>query len=201
MAGSHLATAIQLPIIPCTKSHTHAFGLTSAPQLSLAAGWRRNETQRAHSVLPSVFCVFPYISSTAAHVLLSKADGQIGDRKNHPTAIAWECPWATGDNWSEISDQAGKNLKFTQLETVYTDLCRERPVTLPSSVQSHSDAPRPVLSSTILKYTENFFSCSLSSCPHWVSRGKLNLFLLRMCRSWGGEGNQRTRCISPLLPP
>ena len=95
-----------------------------------------------------MFCVFPCdISSTAAHVLLSKADGQIGGMKNLPTAIAWECPWATGDNWSEISDQTGETSKFTQLETVYTDLCKKRPVTLPSLAQSHSDAPRPVLSS------------------------------------------------------
>lgn len=124
------------------------FELTSAPQLFLTAGLGKNETQRAHSILPSVFCVFPCdISSTAAHILLSKADGQIGDTENLPTAIAWECPWATGDNWNEISDQTGETSKFTQLETVYTDLCKKRSVTLPSLVQSHSDAPRPVLSS------------------------------------------------------
>jgi len=90
--------------------------------------------------------VFPCnISSTAVHVLLSQADGQIGDMKNLPTAIAWQRPWATGDNWSEISDQTGETSKFTQLETVYTDLCKRRPVMLPSFVQSHSDAHRSVL--------------------------------------------------------
>lgn len=47
----------------------------------------------------------------------------------------------------------------------------------------------------------SFSVVPLSSCPHWASRRKLNLFLLRMCRTWGVWGNQRTRCISPLLPP
>lgn len=195
MAGSHLKAGMQLSIILCTKS-PHTFELTVSPQRSLATGLGRNDTQRAHSILPSVFCVFPCnISSTAAHALLSKADGQIGDMKNLPTAIAWACPRATGDNWSEISDQAGEASEFTQLETVYTELCEKRPITLPSFVQSHSDAPRLVLSSKYSLICWEVFQLFYFLLPlTGALREKVTLFLPRMCRTWGGD----TRCISPF---
>lgn len=186
MAGSHLKTGMQLSIILCTKS-PHIFGLTASSQHSLATGLGRNETQRAHSILPSVFCVFPCnISSTATHALLSKADGQIGDMKNLPTAIAWACPWATGDNWSEISDQTGEASKCTQLETVYTELCKKRPVTLPSFVQSHSDAPRLVLSSKYSLICWEVFSCSASFFPSPGFNRNSELVSLQDVQNWGG---------------
>lgn len=61
----------------------------------------------------TAFCPVPLdnISSTAAHVLLLKADGQIkadgqtGDMKTLSTAIDWGCPSATGDNWHLRSNQ------------------------------------------------------------------------------------------------
>lgn len=89
---------------------------------------------------------------------------------------------------TDISDQTRKTSKLTQLQSVYTDLCKKRSVTLPSSVQSHSDAPRLVLSSNELFFNmpRSFSVVPLSSCPHWASRGKLKLFLLRMCRTGDG---------------
>lgn len=186
MAGSHLKTGMQLSIILCTTS-PQVFGLTASSQHSLATGLGRNETQRAHSILPSVFCVFPCnISSTATHALLSKADGQIGDMKNLPTAIAWACPWATGDNWSEISDQTGEASKCTQLETVYTELCKKRPVTLPSFVQSHSDAPRLVLSSKYSLICWEVFSCSASFFPSPGFNRNSELVSPQDVQNWGG---------------
>lgn len=56
IAGSHLRAGNPLPVIQCTKFPPCR--LTSAPQLSLAAGLGRNETQRACSVFPTAFCTF-----------------------------------------------------------------------------------------------------------------------------------------------
>lgn len=110
------------------------------------------------------------ISSTAAHVLLSKADGQIGDMKNLPTAIAWECPWHTGDNLSEISNQTREASKFTQLETVYTDLCKQRPVMLPALFKVTVMPPGLFILQIFFKMLRSFSAVPLSSCPHWASK-------------------------------
>lgn len=139
------------------------------------------------------------ISSSAAHVLLSKADGHIGDMKNLPTAIAWECPWHTGDNWNEISHQTREASKFTQVETVYTDLCKKAS-DASSFVQSHCEAPRPILSSA------NSFKCweILQSFHFLLSFTRLQEENW-ICSPSGcaelGHGDQGTKCISPLLHP
>lgn len=139
------------------------------------------------------------ISSSAAHVLLSKADGQIGDMKNLPTDIAWECPWHTGDNWNEISHQTREASEFTQVETVYTDLCKKAS-NASSFVQSHCDAPRPILSSThsfkcweILRSFHFLLALTGLQEENWIFSPS----------GWAGlgYGDQRTKRISPLLHP